>query len=392
MAKTVWILGSGFSKSLGGPLLNDLLSDRSGNEARQRLIELSSNVTSRERLMMDRTGGELAPDYGLVYKIYSEHLRGSDASKGNAVHWEHAEEFLTFVDSTSDDAPRRAILKSWLPNDRKDDDGTDWFRRAVVSALASECNFVQTASVKRDEIWHPYIRWGSGLHPTSDSILTFNYDLVLETLGDSKEAAPINRKGVATPSNPQPLSGYVPIYKLHGSVNWFVNHNGTVHDEGADFLRSTLANHTPLIGTPGVSKRTVRDKFLNSIWDAAKAALAEAEVIVFLGYRSPPSDPDARQFILDAISTAHGIGHAPKHRRVHLVLGPNTSDPAVTRLDKLIDFSMAPSGRVKRYPFAHDPKHPKYEVIKQPLHVEDFLSAYHDAELFGTPPENDRLT
>jgi len=389
MAKTVWILGSGFSKSLGGPLLNDLLSDRSGGEARQRLIELSSAVTSGERLMMDRKGGELAPDYGLVYKIYAEHLRGNDASKGKAVHWEHAEEFLTFVDSTSDDAPRRALLKSWLPSDRNGDEGTDWFRRAVVSAIASECNFVQTASVKRDETWRPYIRWGSERATADDSIVTFNYDLVLETLGDSQLAAPVSRKGVATPGKPKPLSGYVPIYKLHGSVNWFVNHNGTVHDDGVDIFRSTISNHTPLIGTPGVSKRTVRDKFLDSIWEEAKKALTEAEVVVFLGYRSPPSDPDARQFILDAISTPEAVRGAPRHRRVHLVLGPNTHDPAVTRLEKLIEFSMAPHGRIKRYILGHSKNTPRYEVLKQPLYVEDFLSACPKTELDGTRPEDD---
>jgi len=169
----VWILGSGFSKALGGPLLVDLLSERSNGEARARLREVATlYYTGQKRLLADIKLGEEVPDFDLVYKIFSEHLRGSDQSKGNAVHWDHAEEYLTFVDSTSSDSARREILKQWLPNERKSEDGASWFRRRVVQAIAAECTFAETASVKEDEAWSPYISWGKRLKP-EDSIITF---------------------------------------------------------------------------------------------------------------------------------------------------------------------------------------------------------------------------
>ncbi len=181
---------------------------------------------------------------------------------------------------------------------------------------------------------------------------------------------------------------YVPIYKLHGSVDWFYNAQGEIVTN-VDFLKAVNGGLSPLIGTPGIGKRTVRDRFLNSVWNKAYMQLQQADVIVFLGYRSPPSDPDARAFVLDAISTAEGKDNAPRHRRVHLVLGPNTNDPAVTRLDKLIEFSMAASGRIKRRLPGFSRDLARFEVIKQPLYVEDFLSVSHEAELFGTDPTDD---
>ena len=321
---TVWIIGSGFSKSLGGPLLNDLLSERSGNEARARLIELASAYGVIDRLMMDASKpGDEIPNYHAVYEVFAQHLRGSEESKGKAVHWENAEEFLTFVDSTSDDAARREILRGWLH--ARDDHDVGTFRRQVVRAIATECQFVQTASVKNDEAWSPYIRWANRLDAKTDAIITFNYDLVLETLGDSKLAPQLHRRGVASRAPGTDLS-YVPIYKLHGSVDWYHSAQGEFRTD-IDFLRAINSGLSPLIGTPGIGKRAVRDRFLGSIWNKAWMMLQQADVIVFLGYRSPPSDPDARTFILDGISTPEGKDGAPRHRRVHLVLGPNTSDP-----------------------------------------------------------------
>jgi hypothetical protein len=288
----VWILGSGFSKALGGPLLADLLSERSGSEAKARLAELASHYTNMDRLLGDIKPGEEVPDFALVYKIFSEHLRGAAESKGKAVHWDHAEEYLTFVDSTSGDSARREILKRWLPNEYRSDDAAGAFRRRVVQAIAAECMFAETASVNKDEAWSPYISWGKRLDAGHDSIITFNYDTVLEKLGESKEAPLINRKGVLDPASGS-ASGYVPIYKLHGSVDWFFNAHDEIH-KSENFLRAIDGGLSPLMGAPGVSKRTVRDRFLEKVWTQAEKVLRQADVIVFLGYRSPPSDPDAR--------------------------------------------------------------------------------------------------
>jgi hypothetical protein len=366
--KVVWVLGSGFSKSLGGPLLADLLSDRSGREARLRLKETTATA-------------EPPRDYEQVYKVFAEHQRDNEKSKGLTPHWDHAEEFLTFVDSAEQNAVRKVLLKGWLPGDQHGDDDVTNFRRNAVQAVASECHFLYAASVHDDESWLPYIRWGNERAVDTDTIVTFNYDLVLEKLGQSGIVPPIGRGGVLTPDAKPPQVANVPIFKLHGSVDWFDDEYGD-YSRRTDFVVAVKKGLTPLIGTPGMSKRKVK-KRLAPLWEASQKALQRADVVVFLGYRSPPSDPDARAFILDAISTIEGVNGAPKHRRVHLVLGPNTNDPAVARMEKLVQFTMEASGRIRRGKLGHSDEASRYEVIKQPLYVEDFLSVYHDGELYG---------
>ncbi|MEI9942188.1 MAG: hypothetical protein WDO69_33650 [Pseudomonadota bacterium] len=172
----------------------------------------------------------------------------------------------------------------------------------------------------------------------------------------------------------------VSIFKLHGSVDLFVDPAGKTIKQ-PNFMSAVKAGLVPLIATPGISKRRVRNGLLKPLWAQAEQALKQADVIVFLGYRSPPSDPDARAFILNAISSTEP--GAPLERRVHLVLGPDTNDSAVLRMEKLIQFSMeSRSIRHVRFPEVTRREF-QYETRKQPLYVEDFLSVVHDGELYA---------
>src|SRR4051812_45259845 len=91
--KAVWILGSGFSKSLGGPLLNDLLTERGRVEIASRFPKLSDL-------------------WGKAHKVYQEHLR-NDEVKAGARLWAHAEEFLDLVDVAVEnpDSTANAVLR-----------------------------------------------------------------------------------------------------------------------------------------------------------------------------------------------------------------------------------------------------------------------------------------
>ena len=63
--------------------------------------------------------------------------------------------------------------------------------------------FLQHAETSGEK-WGPYIRWASKLRP-SDTIITFNYDLVLEKLAASLELASLKPKfsleGISTTRN-----------------------------------------------------------------------------------------------------------------------------------------------------------------------------------------------
>lgn len=88
----IWLL-----KEPWRAILSDLLSDRSGGEAWVRMLEST----------LDR---DPPPDLGPGLQGLAEHDRGNDASRGKAVHWDHAEEFLTFVDSTQSNSVRLVVF------------------------------------------------------------------------------------------------------------------------------------------------------------------------------------------------------------------------------------------------------------------------------------------
>jgi hypothetical protein len=52
-------------------------------------------------------------------------------------------------------------------------------------------------------------------------------------------------------------------------------------------------------------------------------------------------------------------------------------------MTKLIEFSMEAAGRFEGSRRGYPGSTPLYVVRKQPLYAEDFLSVYHDRELFG---------
>jgi hypothetical protein len=86
--KIVWILGAGFSKSLGAPLLSELLTPE-----------------SRERVLMawPNKFGDHAIARSIV-NLYLGGVHGPRHAKPMEKHWEHAEEFLERLDRARDGA------------------------------------------------------------------------------------------------------------------------------------------------------------------------------------------------------------------------------------------------------------------------------------------------
>jgi hypothetical protein len=76
------------------------------------------------------------------------------------------------------------------------------------------------------------------------------------------------------------------------------------------------------------------------LWSAACKHIQEAKVIVFVGYRFPPSDAEAREKLLKALTA-----NVADHVELHIVLGPDRRIPDVVRLQQLLRYSMASAGR-----------------------------------------------
>lgn len=354
--RTVWIVGAGFSRSLGGPLLPDIL--------RQELLrDLEAKYPSARF-------GDLALSCFRAQALfnYGKHIEGA---------WDDAEEFLDFVDSTEAGSPsEQALMRMATTTFRLDAahnkvetgsglifESADGARSGVIRAVASACSWFVRSRDTRPERWAPYEAWIASLEPDFDTVVTFNYDHVIEVADDGRVA-------VALPSA-DPAPG-VQLLKLHGSVTWLRNGAScriADLDEVLASPRDSLA-----IGTPGRTKRIMKDALFEPLWSRAEVALRSAEVVVFLGYRFPQTDGDARRRVLEAIRS-----NSCQRLRLQVILGSNAQSPDAIRVQRLLELT----GRGLREIFLskvatpYGPPRPQtLEIFAEPLFVEDFLALY----------------
>jgi len=373
--KTVWILGAGFSRPLGGPLLYDLLSHKGRMQARARF------------------GDAFAHDTAIVYTVFE------DGHRTDSQLWQHAEEFLEVVDLARDRDPaemsdhRTATSRLLLEMIHKRD-GTMTIRRfrdLTLKTIAAECSFDRWIDPNA-EAWDPYLEWAEMLNE-KDTVITFNYDTVIERLplqlGSSGRTTGLGQDSLMRPGDGACISNMTAVLKLHGSLQWGVSTTGSENNPYTfgdgywdDF--STTGEYEPLIGMPGSTKSLFRKKHFNKIWGHAKRRIAEeADVIVFFGYRFPPSDAQSRSEILAAIKK-----NRANYLRIHIVLGPDVNHPDTLRLAKMLEVTLQGAGRIPVEELAHTssagPKPAHYVVIKQPLYVQDFMTILDERFLNGT--------
>ncbi|HEX3357765.1 MAG TPA: SIR2 family protein [Tepidisphaeraceae bacterium] len=157
------------------------------------------------------------------------------------------------------------------------------------------------------------------------TFVTTNYDLVLEMSGLFKQKKLRPTPTVFKNDKSPTYSIYSwdqtmpPIFKLHGSINWFSNGSNLF------YVHSLLANLTGTIGLatsswlsykdghnfessdclivpPSVIKPQV-DEVLGEQWRGATEALKHADAVWFVGYSFPESDSFMRYFLASGLAT-----------------------------------------------------------------------------------------
>ncbi len=362
---TVWILGSGFSKPLGGPLLDDLLSDATNalvDAIYPTLIEPSRPVSAEH--------ADAAAALQVVRTLFSTH---GPVARGNYHQrfWSDAEAFLDYVDAAAQSGvPANIFLDSVASRVGVRDVRVDGLRHAGRRLVAAACCAFLHAAIPMQERWKPYRSWAEALNP-SDTIVTFNYDRVLELL----KAFDIFVPGEARPDGARPV-----VFKLHGSVDWarkkqgdgtFVYSLGRGDAEGAP-VDPEFALTCPVeeigIATPGPTKEISTEE-LGPVWRRALERIKTAEVIVFVGYRFPPSDAEAREKLLGAIRE-----NANARIDVHTVLGPRQHADDVVRLAQMLKAVLRLAGRKET---AVNNAAPSYWVATHALYAEDFFTVWN---------------
>ena len=410
----VWVLGAGFSKPLGGPLLRDLLGPNSIEEMRSRFpreIYRSPWAEGPERLALEAALWSFG--YGTEFR--SGHYWPSDGNieRGEAL-WDDAEDFLDHLDLAASSPLGSLVPSDWVQGDRAaqlpgvarrrlarilfrflekpEVQATLGDRATRVPStphdvillikkmnqearrmMAAQCSAFMYESSDETERWAPFKKWGASLGPNS-TVITFNYDC-------AAERAAGGNLGVALQPAASP-DGKARLYKLHGSTDWVRVQNG---GKGCQLTRQewgglNLDHARICIGTPGPGKREV-SSYLQPLWDEAMKAIRQAEAIIFVGYRFPPSDSDAREKILDAIQS----NESPR-LVLHTVLGPDVHAESTSRLKGLLLSRL--HGREPMKLYAPNDRNEQdrrsgadgkwYAVLSHPLYSQDFVSATGD--------------
>ncbi len=393
--KIVWVLGAGFSRALGGPLLRDVFSPGSfGLTQATFKTEEFKTVTGREAKTV-----HFLYNWGTAFKEgrlpdWPENRVGPGVRL-----WDDAEQFLDFLEGVSQTkAPevfRDALVAvGTLSNGNWSQlaSNMDKARLTARQLLAAESSrFLQGAEVETER-WEPYREWlrhrgfaDEGKEGAEETIITFNYDTALEKVDFwfSEQGIP-TRLSVLLPqiSRLQELreEGRALVLKLHGSTNWKREGARAVKTVDDEFSALTCNESEMVLGTPGPRKTGVTD-LLENLWQEALRALSHANAIVFLGYRFPPTDAASRTRLIGAIHQNNELDDLA----VHTVLGPDVTQPDAQRLKGLLHQALSHRhirGTAFNYLPGSDPLR-YYSLTSHSLLAEDFISVVPPESIFG---------
>jgi SIR2-like domain len=319
----VWILGAGFSRHAGGPLLNDLFS-----ETAEYYFE---DAQPTHQAALKKIG-----------RLFRQKLPTPNIRETGRF-WAHAEEFLEKIDQLAEMGEPKALVEMFVDHCCDDSLKTpEQLRYYARSRICKEVDdYIHTIPMDSERL-QPYIHWIKKLSK-EDVIVTFNYDTLIETVAKRAniELTLIkpnsNRDSFSSRSSPA-------LIKLHGSVDWSTNVEGNFFDMSSFNNALSLfesPSFLPMIAAPGASKGRFVNQ-LNSFWSMAKTAICTAESIHIVGYRFPESDSAA---VLGLINTFRDSNAT----KIDVVLGIDTSRPDVVRVERMVKSSSSygPANRVR---------------------------------------------
>lgn len=368
---TAWVTGAGFSAALGGPTLRTLLAPASGDNLLATYPDVKPLHDDLSRIARRMFA------YGMRYS-----LGRFDEDKGREGEflWSDAEQFVEYLDlaaggGAAKERVKRILYRMDVAN--WDDIHLGDLRHTTRRLVAGECMAFLAGADLGGEKWEPFRTWLARLE-VGDSLITFNYDLVVETIERwlLKKGAnpPIAR---LLPNEPRSLAGSVPYVKLHGSVDW---RRTEVANADVQFAESQhplhalqAANEEIALATPGPTKLSAARE-LRELWDHALSFLRAADAVVFVGYRFPPSDAEARTKLLRAIEE-----NKRDHIDLHVVLGPNLGEPDTVRMLSLLRYVAQRAGRHEvryRGDGAGAPYPKRFTLTAHPLWAQDFFTVW----------------
>lgn len=367
--KVVWVLGSGFSCGLDGPMLNQLFDEHRYQRLASLYGDPNATLPADEAKRRD-SWLVVVRHLDLVRSL----LRNVEKRKVTPP-WRDAEEYVELLGLCAEQNERAIALvkRTWematlgTAHPRSFDLHAQ-YARTYLAAVTHE--FIASSSTSTER-WQPYRRWVSQLDREQDHVVTFNYDLVVEKASEAEHPGQITRSCRTQVGLTQ---GW--FHKLHGSVDW----KFAVDSEGQpcvevveDPFAAMMTGADMAVAVPGPMKRGTTKSVFDHQWSAATKALSKADTIVFVGYRFPPSDSDAKLRLLEAIKE-----NTSPTLMIRLVLGPTRSDD-VNRLAGLLKWAL--SHRNELFTKTASPAPNSYRIEHEPMYGEDFMAVFRRDKL-----------
>lgn len=260
--RKVFILGSGFSASMGLPTLMTLFQEMMSHSERPGESDKEHVLNALEILYPHFQKNKTPPSFPPI------------------------EEFLSLVVSAKD-----------LPF--FDEEYWDWKWYSTLRLL-TDCLAEKSKNAEDSQLLKNFVR---NLR-NGDIVVTFNWDNLIErTL--RLQSRKINFLSRDTDA--------ITILKLHGSLNWVEIPEGIdlKHPESVKFLsKRVVCTHDysyydvwdaldmpPLIIPPVLSKRVPVGGFFQGIWHEAHNSIIDADRVSVIGYSIPNDDLQARSFL-----------------------------------------------------------------------------------------------
>ncbi len=335
--RTVYILGAGFSKDAGLPLLDDFIGSI-------RTASTSSDLSEEERRWCTR-----------VQSCRERMSRISDSFK---VRLDNLEELFSLLEhevqlavagaEEDRDALVLAIIRTLelrLESAYRRDTPMVTGRRLGTEAAArmKEMFGLEYAETAGSYLYHAFARavgatWEDS-KGESDSVVSFNYDLVLDRafyeVGYQIDyGLDLASTPTAAPDRPRATQP-IPFYKLHGSANWFRCSKckdlfiapprlkmGAMEKSLLEFSRRAPcpnckaepvsgkehehAPHLPFIVPPTPTKGAYA-VHLAGLWEKALGRLHHADRIVVIGYSYPETDSFFRYMLGASVRVGAGV-------------------------------------------------------------------------------------
>jgi len=265
--KTVFILGAGVSCEAGVPGLQDFLPVMFG--------KVKNHY---------RGDKEIIKKFDEVKKYMHENLGRCNV-----------EELLSFLDFMSTITDRRGaygrIIRSYL-------------RSLIIKTIIKTLD--KTPEERKDKVYSTFVET---VMKERHSVITFNWDLLLEMASDWKVNYGTNRLVHETENNQFDGSELI-LLKLHGSMNWDdLGKTDKILWRKMKFTGDNL--NSPLIILPTYNKfvpekidnqRVDHYRFLGEIWDKALEEISKADRLFVVGFSFPETDPQFRIFLKHAIN------------------------------------------------------------------------------------------